>query len=195
MLKGIITNTGRFNNALDYLNYTDDQIISLSSEDQLVQRQLNMLKNRILPKRAFCFSLRTLDDVSMQRKIMQKFEDKEFVKTIIAHIAQYANKELNCEIPEHDIWIDSPSNPKFKEATQCLIKSDGAGNGYLLLSDVFPTDDWVRAFSENKWQGFVYTLPKNRKDVAIASKYVLETVFNTTFNSFATKLCKIEDPL
>jgi len=193
MLKDIIEKSGKFYNALEYLNYTDDQIFNLPSKNQLVKKQIHMVKNRILPKRAFCFSSRTLDKASEQRKIMQKFEEREFKKNIIAHIASYIKNKLGREIQEHDIWIDSPNNPKFKEATQCLIKSDGSENNSLTLSEVFPTDAWVRAFSENKWQGFVYAMPENCQDVAVASKHILESVFQTTFNQFATKLCKLED--
>ena len=193
MLKGIIENSGLFEHALVFLNYTDDQVMSLHTENELVERQLYMIKTRMLPKRAFCFSSRTLTDPSKQRKIMEKFDNNEFKKDIIANIAFYAKNELGYEVQEHEIWIDSPKNPKFKEATQCLIKSEGSENNHLLLSNVFPTDDWVRAFSENKWQGFVYSTPDNCSYVAKASKYVLENVFEVTFNSFATKLCKIDD--
>ena len=73
-----------------------------------------------------------------------------------------------------------------------MIKSDGSEQGYISLRDVFPADDWVLAFSENKWQGFVYTMPENCREVSEASKHVLEQVFDTEFNSFATKLCKID---
>ena len=125
---------------------------------------------------------------------MEKLGSKDFRTNIVANIEAYIKEKLGYdEIKEHEIWIDSPKNPKFKEATQCLIKSEGSKNNYLLLSDVFPTDDWVKAFSENKWQGFVYTTPEHCNYVAIASKHVLESVFNTTFNVFAFKLCKIDD--
>ena len=193
MLKDIIDNSGKFNTALDYINYTDDQVFNLTSENQLVEMQLSMLKNRVIPKRAFCFSSRTLDDVSKQGIIMDKLQNKKFVKDIIANIALYMRRELKSEIENHEIWIDSPRNPKFKEATQCIIKSEGSKNNYLLLRDVFPTDDWVRAFSENKWQGFVFAMQENCRDVAIASKHVFEKVFDAKFNLFATRLCKIDD--
>lgn len=193
MLKDIIDNSGKFDNALAYLYYSDDLIFNLASENQLVNKQLYMIKNRVIPKRAFCFSSRTMEDVSKQRKIMEHLEKKEFRKNIIANIACYIREKLGHKIQDHEIWIDSPQNPKFKEATQCLIKSEGSENNYILLRDVFPTDDWVRAFSENKWQGFVYAMPENCHYVAIASKYVLEEVFQTKFNLFATKLCKIEE--
>jgi HD superfamily phosphohydrolase len=191
MLKGIIEGSGNFNTALDYLRYTDDMIFNLTSKNIFVEKQLHMLKNRIMPKRAFCFSSRTLEDVSVQRTIMSRFQDKEFRIVTIAAIVDYIRKEFGQNIQENEIWIDSPANPKFKEATQCLIKSEGAENDRLLLRDVFPIDDWVRAFSENKWKGFVYAMPENCKTVAVASKYVLEKIFDAEFNSFATKLCKI----
>jgi hypothetical protein len=151
-----------------------------------------MFKNRLLPKRAFCFSSRTLDTVEKQKDMMVKFEDEEFKTNIIANIAYYIKNNLNKEVKESEIWIDSPQNPKFKEAIQCLIKCEGALNNYIILREVFPIDDWVRAFSENKWQGFIYTMSENCKEVAIASKCILEEIFEVKFNEFATKLCKIE---
>ena len=74
LLKDIIDNSEKFGNALDYLDYTDDLVYNLTSENRLVKAQLHMLKNRIIPKRAFCFSSRTLKDVSMQRKSVKTIE-------------------------------------------------------------------------------------------------------------------------
>ena len=194
VLKAVIENSGLFNSATDYLYYTDDQVFNITPNNEIVESQLLMIKNRVLPKRAFCFSSRTLVDASVLRKIMEKFEDSSFKKSVIENIAFYINDKLGHKIKEHEIWIDAPNNPKFKEATHCLIRSEGSEKGYILLRDVFPTDDWVRAFSENKWQGFVYALPENCQYVSVASKYVLENVFQTEFNHFATKLCKISTP-
>ena len=195
MLKSIIEKSGKFKNVFDYLDYTDDMIFCLNSDDvdKCVTQQLDKLKNRMLPKRAFCFSSRTLKNAYAQSTIMEGLEKNEFKDEIIAHIANYVRKKLKHEISENDIWVDSPENPKFKEATQCLIKNEGSGKNYISLRAIFPTDDWVRAYSENKWKGFVYTFPENRRDVAKASKYVFENVFETKFNSFAEKLCKIDD--
>ena len=193
MLKDIIEYSGAFKSAIDYLYYTDDKVHNMSLTDQVASRHLQMIKNRALPKRAFCFSTRTLDDVTALRKIMQTFENQDLKKEVIAHIALYLKEELGHFVQEREIWIDSPSNPKFKEATHCLIKSDGSEDNYIQLCTVFPTDDWVRAFSENKWQGFVYAMPENCRHVAAASKHVFEEVFQTKFNSFASKLCKIDD--
>jgi HD superfamily phosphohydrolase len=195
MLKNIIENSGKFKDAIDFLDYTDDKVLNLAIDDDLFKGQLEMLKNRVIPKRAFCFSSRTLEDGTMQGKIMAKLENKGIRNHIIECIVEYLKDKMGINIQKEEIWIDSPASPKFKEATQCLIKSDGSPNNYISLREVFPTDDWVRAFSENKWQGFVYSMPENCVNVAKASKVIFEEIFETKFNSFATRLCKINDAI
>ena len=192
MLKGIISDSGKFNSVLDYLEYTDDMIFCMLSSNSFVAKRIDMLKNRMLPKRAFCFSPRTLEDISKIEKIMGEMERKEFRENVEALISSHIKEKYNKDVSVNEIWIDSPSNPKFKEAAHCLIKSEGSENNYITLRDVFPTDDWVRAFSQNKWRGFVYSMPENCKEVSEASKYVMERVFDTQFNLFATKLCKVD---
>lgn len=160
-------------------------------QTRTLQADLRMLRNRNLPKRAFCFSSRTLQKVETLRQIMSRLEDDKIKQDIIDNISSYIKNEYGQDVPSSIIWIDSPKNPSFKEATQCIIKSEGADNNYILLRDVFATDDWVRAFSENKWQGFVYTLPEYCSIVADASQKIFEEIFDTEFNIFAIRLCKI----
>lgn len=191
ILKDIFRSSDKFNVPVDYLYYTDDQIFNIDNTSKITIKNLSMLKNRNIPKRAFCFSSRTLKNVSDLQKIMAVLEEDEKRQAIIDNISSYIRNNLNSDVPNYEIWIDSPKNPKFKEATQCIIKSEGSENNYLLLRNVFPTDDWVRAFSENKWQGFVYTLPENCEVVSAASKYVFENVFEIEFNDLSNKLCKI----
>jgi len=195
MMKSILKKSNKFNDVLNYLNYTDDMIFCLNLGDEYLMHQLNKLKNRVLPKRAFCFSSHTMNNASDLKNIMTNLESDEIKDKIIAIIADYIRSKLKHDINDNEIWIDSPAPPKFKEASQCLIKSEGSKNDYISLRDVFPTDDWGRAFSENKWKGFVYTMPENCKYVAKASKYIFEEVFQTKFNPFASKLCKIDDEL
>ena len=198
MLQSIIEKSGKFNEVTNYLNYTDDMIFCLDSVDEVdeyVKKQLDRLKNRILPKRAFCFSLCTIksEKTFSQKEIMKGLKNDEFKKNIISKIAEYSKNELKHEVSEDEIWIDSPKNLKFKEGAQCLVKSEGSPNDYIHLSDVFPTDEWVKAYSENRWKGFVYAMPENCSYVARASRYVFEAVFQIEFNQFAEKFCKIDD--
>ena len=124
--------------------------------------------------------------------IMSHFEDEEFKNNVINNISDVTGK-FGKTVCAEMIWIDSPKNPSFKEATNCIIKSSGSPKDYIILRDVFPTDDWVRAFAENKWQGFVFTMPGYCEIVAAASKIVFEEIFDTTFNEFSTLLCKIDN--
>lgn len=189
VVKSVLQGCSLFEKATDYLNYTDDQVFNIDNPN--IKIYLKMLQNRDLPKRAFCFSPRTLEEVHMQREIMVYLEDDKIKQDIIENISTYIKNKNGKNVPSSIIWIDSPKNPSFKEATQCIIKSEGASNNYILLRDVFPTDDWVRAFSENKWQGFVYTMPEYCSLVAEASQDIFEQIFQTKFNTFAKRLCKI----
>lgn len=189
VVKSILQGCGLFKKATDYLNYTDDQVFNIGHPQIAIY--LEMLLNRNLPKRAFCFSPRTLKDVYMLREIMSHLEDDKIKQDIIENISSYIKSNYGQQVSSNMIWIDSPNNPSFKEATQCIIKSEGASNNYILLRDVFATDDWVRAFSENKWQGFVYTIPEHCDVVAKASQDIFEQIFQTKFNVFAKRLCKI----
>lgn len=192
LLKSIFIQCESFNKATDYLKYTDDQVYNISSINPAVTVFLNMLKTRKIPKRAFCFSNRTIVTRSELHTVMKTLQSEEFLQDIIQNISIYAKNEFGEDIPADRIWIDSPQEPKFKEATLCVIKCIGAANDYVTLRDVFPTDDWVRAFSENKWQGYVYTMPEYCETISKASKAVFESIFDTEFNDYATKLCKID---
>jgi len=190
VLKSIFLKCPLFQKATAFIQYTDDQIYNIDDKYKLSEYLL-MLKNRTLPKRAFCFSSRTMQEIWKVRVIMLELKKEDIKQDIIKNISLYIREKYKEDVPIDKIWIDSPSTPKFKEGPQCIIKSEGSKNNYILLCDVFPTDEWVRAFSENKWQGFVYTMPEYCKRVAEASKFVFEKIFNTKFNDFATKLCKL----
>jgi HD superfamily phosphohydrolase len=192
LLKSILNLEMKDRDATDYLKYTDDHIFSLQSENSLVNEYLEMLRNRALPKRAFCFSPRTLKDVSKLKTIMTYLENNTYAEEIIEAISNDTERADGTKVGKEYIWLDSPSTPKYKEATQCLIKSEGAPHDVLTLRDVFPVDDWVKAFSESKWQGFVFARPQDCEIVAQASKRVFEELFDTGFNDFAFRLCKIE---
>ncbi len=79
----------------------------------------------------------------------------------------------------------------FKEGIEWPIKSVGQSTTYIRLRDVFPVDDWVKAFSENKWKGYIFSRPEHRTVVYEAGKAVLSEVFNIELNELSKDLCKI----
>lgn len=194
LLKDIIAESGEFNSISDYLNSTDDTVYNLKKSS--VESRLCMFKSRQLPKRAFCFSVRTLKPEKKKciGNIIKSLDDK----TVLTDLKQLIVAEVNDgvsvvpAISEDKIWIDSPFTPKFGEANECIVENPGTNEDCLVLSDLFPIDEWVRAFSENKWKGFVYTLPEYCEAVAKASKVIFEEAFDAEFNEFAFEYCKID---
>ena len=104
-----------------------------------------------------------------------------------------ATNTLGSKVQEEEIWIDLQPGPNFKEAILCPIKSRGEPSGHILLHDVLPVDDWVKAFSQNKWNGYIFTKPEKRTIVYKAAKKVVNDAFEIKLNRFSGHLAKIDD--
>ncbi len=188
VLRSIFKKTPELTTVDDFLDITDSDVFNLKSELPEVGEYINMLRNRILPKRAFCVSPRTLENPAALGRIISAFSDEDIRSTVINEICSYSADKLSHEIPSEFLWLDFPPHAVFKEAPQCIIKNS---DGYLPLNEIFPVDDWVRSFSESKYHGFVYTMPEHRSAASQAAKAVLEGTFNVKFNDFAFSLCKL----
>lgn len=184
----------KFNSAADFLYLTDDDIYGLARINKLtyISRLVDDLSKRNLPKRALVISAKTIEKANLDKlqKIMSFCKEPANVSAMKRAIAEKA-QEMGSDVTEYDIWIDIPDAPTFKEGVKWPIKSEGEEKGYIRLRDLFPVDDWVRAFSENKWKGYVFSRPQYRDVVHMAARHVLEEVFEAKFNSFSYHLCKI----
>ncbi|TYO94789.1 HD domain-containing protein [Desulfallas thermosapovorans] len=186
----------QFNSAADYLYLTDDDIYNLAKQSDIPQScsiLAHNLLNRNLPKRALAISGRTVtkETVNNLWKLMRLYENPKEMKSIREKIADEA-KKTEARITYKDIWLDMPKIAKFKEGDQWAIKSEGHDKGYLTLHDLFPVDQWVKAFSQNKWMGHVYTYQQYREVVHKASKKVIEDEYDIKFNDFSYICCKIQ---
>lgn len=121
---------------------------------------------------------------------MRLYEDPESIELLREIIAEETS-EMGNPVSKEDIWIDIPRTPNFKEGMQWPIKFYDEEE-HKRLHDIFPVDGWVKAFSENKWQGYVFTWPKYRKNVYKASKKVFSENFNVKFNDISKRLCKFD---
>ena len=80
----------------------------------------------------------------------------------------------------------------LKMGVEWPIKSLGTDKGFIQLRDVIPVDDWVKAFEENKWKGYVFSLPELQSVVYEATKTALYDIYNLEVNKFARLYCKID---
>jgi len=183
-----------FESAVDFLNLSDTDIYSLSRRGELgkVASLAYDLCMRRLPMRAMVLSNRTVTKETLGKleNVMQLYERPDWSRDFREAIAE-TTRNLGHAVPSEAIWVDIPDTPKFKEGANWPVKSIGAEKGYVRLRDIMPVDDWVKAFAENKWQGYIFTRPEYRKDVFDASKIVLKEIYGVEVNDYAYIYCKM----
>lgn len=184
-----------FSSAADFLHFTDDDIYTLGAHEDIVVRRLATdLRNRRLPMRALVLSRKTTgSDPKNILEVAMVLDKKDGLDILKKAISAAAHEKLGKDVPEEEIWIDLQPGPNFKEATLCPIKSIGEEQNYIKLHEVLPVDDWVQAFSQVKWSGYIFTRPEYRETVYEASKIVLEAAFDIELNIFSRFLCKIDE--
>lgn len=193
--QGIAIGGKHFNSAADFLYFTDDDVYNMAKQHEGIQScaiSAQNLLNRKLPKRALAISGRTVTKETTNNlwKVMRLHEKPEEIRVLREKIAIEA-KKAEPLITYKDIWLDIPKIAKFKEGDQWPIKSDGEPKGYLTLHDLFPVDQWVKAFSQNKWMAHVFTHNEYREIVHEASIKVLEKEYEIGLNKFSYLCCKI----
>lgn len=190
--KGIPVRGVRFNSAADFLYLTDDDIYTLTShEDPKIKNLAINLTNRRLPKRALVLSRKTTaqDPADLLGLVKACERDMISLRKAISKVTATNGEPVSAD----EVWIDLRDGPSFEEAVLCPIKSIGEKGDYIELREVLPVGDWVKAFSQVKWTGYVFSYPNDRKAVYNATKELLRNVFNIELNEFAWKLCKVED--
>ncbi|MEW6276294.1 MAG: hypothetical protein AB1556_14445 [Bacillota bacterium] len=184
-----------FESAVDFLYLSDVDIYGLSKTENTdrVKILATDLCLRRLPKRAMVLSNKTVTTDSLRhlQKLMEMYEDPKIERMFIEAISE-VSAELGQAVSSEDIWVDMRSGPKFKEAISWPIKSLGAQDGHVRLRDIMPIDDWVKAFVQNKWRGYIFTRPELRETVHEASKLVLKKVYRIEVNEYARLLCKMD---
>ena len=183
-----------FKSAVDFLYLTDNDIYSLNRNKDKIASIAREMCYRRLPMRAMVLSNKTVSKESLPpfRKVQELYENPRMITVLREKISE-ETKKLGTHVLTSDIWLDIPRTPKFKEGQDWPIKSAGSAKGYIRLKDVIPVDEWVKAFSHNKWQGFVFTRFEYRKTVYLATKKILKEYFRVDINNNAKYLCKMDD--
>jgi HD superfamily phosphohydrolase len=180
-----------FGKASDYLYYVDHDIYGFDYLDQIIKEKIDALRNRSLYKRALVISKKTIEESSLNRwnQVSKLYETPQHLNSLREAIYEKAKENCNCSI--EDIWVDIPKPPSFKEGADCLIKIAGTDEN-IRLRDVFPIDEWTTAFTQNKYQGFIFCPNSIREEVHKATKVVMEEAFGIRFNKYAEILCKMD---
>ena len=153
-----------------------------------LSRANNTFLDRQLPHRLISLCKRTIDNKEKLAEIFQwnGDEQQELIDIIVNKC-----EECGIDIRQDELWIDIPSPPRFKEAPNTLIKLYKNKSDCITLNDVFPSNEWAKAFSENKWQGFIFTSNGCVKEISDIAKEILKNQYGIKINIFSDEICKI----
>ncbi len=158
-----------------------DDFILTSNHASCADLKANF-QNRVIPKRALVISHKNNnpDHKNSFEKFMNLYDDHakqdKIKQEIIKRIEGISKHNFNGKI-----WLDIPNTPKFKEAITTKITDTGAET--ITLKDLFPIDDWVNAYSQNKWKAYVFCQEEYIKEVEEASKFILKELYNLQFET------------
>ena len=194
LLKSLFVNNDLFKLPHNYLYYTDTDVWA-SDWNKQCDTLIKYLKNRNLPKRALAISSRTItqDSINGLKDIMNLIDYPDLLKDVENEIVAQIKRLYGGLDLTGNVWIDIPKSPKFKEASTCIIKNFSTSAPFLTLTEIFPVDQWVEAFTQNKWSAYVFSMPQYCEQVSSVSKMVLEDIFDVKFNEYAKLICKLQN--
>lgn len=177
-----------FDSASGFLKITDHEIYSLGRMGYDVSNTILAAANRQLPMRTAVVASTTISVREKFFSIIEFLENEKDKEDFKEAVWEEANR-INPEIELRDIWMDFPKRPNFKEAVNCLIVHN-SNDIPITLDKVFPMEAWVKAFSENKYKGYIFTKKEYREDVYKAVEKVFYDVFDVKILDKAKLLCK-----
>ncbi|HXY79356.1 MAG TPA: HD domain-containing protein [Candidatus Bathyarchaeia archaeon] len=176
-----------FDAAVDFLKVTDFDLLSagaVQSCDAYTRAMLLRLQQRNLLQRCLVLSRETIENYESCAYFLNRVgQSPEELRKLRDRIVQKTKRE----IPVHEVWISLPEQPSLREASQTLAIRPGDDQP-VRVSDIFPLEGWLRAFSDNKWKGHIFAPPEHSEVVARAAKEVLgemEVRLNSRSHAYA----------
>lgn len=191
---GTIKNTLlKFENVTDFLRVSEFQFLSGALEEPALQPMIQRILNRTLLKRALMISMSSIRG-DTQKKVFHL----DTLKTRGNEDRSVLRRRIFEEIPAshrtsvYDLWLDLPKGPDINEdAVQCLV--DVGASKPVELSELFPSDDWLTSYEQNKWRAHVFYREQDeyREKAADAAESVLREEYGIEFLPLAREACKL----
>lgn len=181
----------KFDNPVDFLEITDDFLLSYNDKPSVIQPLIKNLRNRVLLKRALVICGDFLDPVNPSTiksygDFLSGMEEPDNVRELRRLISDQIDG-----LTEYDVWVDIPKTPSLREASQCSIQiKDGH---YKTLDELFPTSGWLNTYLEHKMRGYVFCPPFKikRKQVHLITRKILKDYFDIELTEDCYHQCKI----
>lgn len=166
----------KFTEVMDFLSFTDYEILRMNREPDkhdFVNSILRDLSCRNLWQRCLVISRETVDNYDSHAPYLINRLSQSPTEMLKLREAIYQRLSGSCQLSIHELWVAVPEQPSLREATQTLAVLPGEREP-VKLNDIFPLDGWLRAFSDNKWKGYIFGPSKLQKEICRAATGVLE---------------------
>ena len=121
---------------------------------------------------------------------LEEIHNEKYLIELKAKIISNAKKiDPFSTIDEEDIWIDIPK--KLNEKVNIQIKITRNTSKTIPFEKLFPINDWVDAYNDNKWRAYIFSKRENQALVFDASKSALEELYKIKTESYIKEICKI----
>lgn len=202
------------NHPVDFLNYTDADLIKFSCYEGVYKKNANLLNyfisRRILMKRALVISRPFIKGLEENKSMKIRFEklisdcryNQEELKKKIVKIANKYLKSIYEKNPDinhlniNHIIIDVPKPLTMEESLGTTVPIDTSVLGEteeVEIDEIFPIKRWAEGYNAIKWRGHIFCYSEYQEAVNRASRALLaKPPYNIIFSSTATILCKLK---
>ncbi|MBU4332793.1 hypothetical protein KKD19_04255 [Patescibacteria group bacterium] len=142
-------------------------------------------------KRALVISRKTIHAGDILQFLSTKInnEEKEIeLRSIAKKIWEDAGKPCS----KHDVWIDIPKPPSFKESSATFIRTNktDADKDLKPLSEFFPTQQWTDQYNTHKLKGHLFCPDDCKAKIAKSALNIFKSEFGIIFKTEAYTSCK-----
>lgn len=190
----------KFEMPTDFLWFSDIDFMAegIRNEDPEIHRMIHNIVYRRPLKRAIVISRKTVDDgldnfdMLMSTSFNKKEKNEELRET-----AREIWKNAGEPCSFHDVWVDIPKPPSFKEADCTYVRTNRTSNDTDLkrLTEFFPTNQWTHQYNTHKLKGHVFAPEDCISKIAKSAIDVFKNKYSIKFKKEAVYYCKnaIED--
>ncbi len=201
LIKGKSNGSIKIVNLLDFLLYTDSDILSsgLNEESNRYTVIRNKIFNRELPKRCFVinkeFVVNLAQDEDVKRNWDRLLDDLRGLPEDVEIIREEIVKIINEQIEGKDATIDDllivfPKVPAMDEqACAPVVGTDGRT---LSMSDFFDFQGWKTTYDLKKLRGYFFSTQKYQKIASYAIEKYLEEKYKLQFTNHTKIEAKID---
>ena len=183
----------RFDSIGDFLRVSEYDFFSQGLAEEALSPMIQAILDRRLLKRALMISMQSVSPET-QKKVfsldMKKTQEPEALLELRQRIFDEIPSASQTSVA--DLWLDLPKGPDLNEdAVQCFVNT--YEDEPQALSELFPTDDWLTSYEQNKWRGHVFYAgdSEQRRAAATAAETVFRDEFGIEFLPLAKQVCKL----